>query len=439
MTKLSPQARGTVKVIFLTLFLDLVGFSIIFPLFPQLIDYYLRLNSENFLLKAIFNLMENITTLGGVAQTISPIVLFGGILGALYSFLQFVFTPFWGSLSDRIGRRPILLISVSGICLSYVIWFFSGNFTLLILSRLIGGIMGGNISTATAVMSDVTDEKTRTRGMAFVGMAFGAGFIFGPAIGGIASLMRLDEHFPVLKTWGVNPFSFPALIAFALAVINLIFIVMAFKETLPRERRGEHPSLRSANILKLLKPFGNKQINLTNFSYFSYILAFAGMEFTLTFLAVERLNYTSLQNGTMFIFIGTLMALIQGGYVRKYAHSVGEKKMALFGLFLLIPGLILLSRLHTEKILYLSLSFIAMGSALIIPCLTALVSFCATKETQGQVLGTFRSLGALARVIGPFAASVIYWRFGASTAYLVGTGMLFIPIALVSRIKIKSQ
>jgi MFS family permease len=159
------------------------------------------------------------------------------------------------------------------------------------------------------------------------------------------------------------------------------------------------------------------------------------MEFTLTFLAVERLGYTSLKNGYMFIFIGVLIALIQGGYVRRKAHQVGEKKMALMGFFSVLPGLLLIGFAHSTLTLYVGLTFLAIGSAMIIPCLTALVSLFASESDQGKALGTFRSLGALARAVGPFAASIIYWRLGSASPYFICSLFLIFPILMVTRLK----
>jgi len=330
--------------------------------------------------------------------------------------------------------RKIILMVDRAWGVSYFIWIFSGSFTLLILSRVIGGVMAGNISTATAVIGDITTEKTRSRGMAFVGIAFGTGFIVGPALGGLFSLIRLDEIYPNMVAHGFNPFSTPALLAMILSVINLIFIIKRFKETLPKENRGSTKHFRTANPLVLFKPLPQKGINLTNFTNFFFLMAFSGMEFTLTFLAVEKLGYSSLDNGFMFIYIGVLIALVQGGYVRRKAHQVGEKRMALMGMIITIPGLFILSIVESSLSLYLGLTFLAVGSAMIIPCLTTLVSLFASSQTQGQAIGTFRSMGALARVIGPFTASIVFWKFGASTAYIIGSILILIPIFLVSRL-----
>ncbi len=430
---LGKEAKSTVKIVFLTLFLDLIGFSIIFPLFPSLAEYYLRTDSDNFLLQNLFGALNAFASIGG--STISSIVLFGGILGALYSVLQFVAAPFWGSLSDKYGRKPILVISVFGLFVSYVLWFFSGSFTLLIIARVIGGLMGGNISAATAAVADVTDRSNRSKGMAFVGIAFALGFIFGPAIGGLLSLVNLSELYPSLESFGINPFSMPALFAAVLSLINLIFIMKSFKETLPKENRSNIEShQRSANPLKLFKPLPYREVNLTNYAYFFFIAAFSGMEFTLTFLALERLGYSSMDNAYMFIFIGLILAFVQGGYVRRKANIIGEKSMALRGLGFIIPGLLFIAFANSSFLLYVGLFFLATGSAMAIPTLTSLVSLYTPMESQGQSLGVFRSLGSLGRVFGPIVASLLYWKYGSVTPYIVGAIFLMLPIFIISKI-----
>ena len=432
---LDKKAKSTLGIVFLTLFLDLVGFSIIFPLFPALAKHYLTVDGDNYWLNLIFNSVANITAAGGVSDKISGIVLFGGALGALYSFLQFIAAPLWGAISDRIGRKPVLLVSVFGLALSYLLWFFSGSFTLLIFARLIGGIMGGNISTATAVVADVTTAKNRSKGMATIGIAFAFGFIIGPAMGGIFSLIRLDEMYPALTAYGVNPFSVPALIAFVLSAFNLVWIARKFKETLPPEKRGQGELNRTVNPIKLFKPLPYPGVNIVNVGHFLFLFAFSGMEFTLTFLAMERLGYTSLQNAYMFIFIGVIIALVQGGYVRRKAAIVGEKRMAMNGLVTTLPGLMLIAYASNSWMLYAGLFFLATGSSMAIPTLTSLVSLYTPAAEQGRSIGIFRSLGALARVVGPLLAAVIYWRVGGEAPYIYGSAFLLIPIIMISRLK----
>ncbi len=434
-TRMSKETKSSLKTVFLTIFLDLLGFSIIFPLFPTLAKHYLEVDSENFFLNKIFDLVAYISSFDSGNMAYSKIVLFGGILGALYSFLQFIAAPLWGSFSDKIGRKPILLYSLIGMMISYILWFFSGSFTLLIISRIIGGIMGGNISTATAVVADVTKPEDRSKGMAIIGIAFALGFVVGPAIGGITSLIDLTQIFPELKNYGVNPFSMPALVSFVLTFINLLMVYFTFKETLPASKRGQKTSERSANILKILKPLPFPGVNFINYAYLIFLTAFSGMEFTLTFLAFERLSFTSMDNAYIFIYIGFIMAFIQGGVVRRSAHKVGEKKMAMTGMILVIPGLLIIANAFTTGILYLGLFFLAIGSAMIVPCLTTLVTLYTPSESQGLSVGTFRSLGALSRVIGPLSAAIIYYKMGSKAPYFIGALIIILPIIMIYKLK----
>lgn len=436
---LSDNAKSTLKIVFFTLFLDLIGFSIIFPLFPSLAKHYLEVDGQNFFLNLIFNSISSLSGAEATSLNHTSIVLFGGALGALYSFLQFLAAPMWGGISDRIGRKPVLLISVACLALSYLLWFFSGSFTLLIFARFIGGIMGGNISTATAVVADVTEKGNRSKGMAFIGIAFAMGFILGPAIGGISSLLDLSALYPALKAYGVNPFSMPAAIAFILSALNLFYIARKFKETLPADKRGQGVSERTINPLKMFKPLPYAGVNLANFGHFLFLAAFSGMEFTLTFVAFERLSYSSMDNAYMFIFIGFIIAFVQGGVVRRKAATVGEKKMSVMGMTLALPGLLAIGYASSSWLLYVGLFFLAVGSAMVIPCLTSLVSMYTPAHEQGRSIGIFRSLGALARVIGPIVASIVYWNFGSAYPYLFGAAFLILPIILIARLPKPTQ
>lgn len=432
--KMPEASKKILKLMFLTMFLDLVGFSIIFPMFPAMAKYYLEVDSNNFFLSGMMNLISNIQSTAlnadGTPQ-MSTVVLFGGLLGALYSLLQFLAAPVWGAISDRIGRRPVLLISVFGLFISYVMWIFSGSFTLLIAARVVGGLMSGNLSIASAVVSDVTDASNRSKGMAVIGIAFACGFVFGPALGGILSLYNPLTTHPELASMGVNPFSTPAVLAAILCLVNFVTIFTSFPETL---KKSTDTVKRMISPLRVFKTFPMPGVNRTNFIYFLFITAFSGMEFTLTFLAVERLGYSSMDNAYMFIFIGFLLAMVQGGYVRRKAHQVGEIKMAFQGLLNVIPGLLILAFAQSTWMLYFGLFFLAIGSAMIIPCLTSLASLYAPAHVQGQNLGIFRSLGSLGRVIGPIYASLVYWKFGSMNAYIIGALLIALPALLVKKL-----
>ena len=422
----AERKKSPIGVLFLTVFVDLVGFSIIFPLFPDMLEHYA--GADSFFGGLIANLAE-LSGEQGEKRDFYTTVLFGGILGSLYSILQFLFAPMWGRLSDRIGRRPVLLMTIGGLCVSYLVWIFSGSFLLLIISRVLGGAMGGNISVATAAMADSTDEKNRAKGMGMIGMAFGLGFILGPAIGALLSSPSLN-----IQSWGLpglNPFSTAAAGAFLLSLWNLSWVMRSFKESLPEEERGKaHRAGRPISPLKLFRGFDIPGVSRTNMVYFIFLVAFAGMEFTLTFLAKDRLNYTSHDMMWIFIFVGLIIALVQGGVVRRMAPKLGEKKVTLCGLILLVPGLLITGTAQTGGMFYLGLAFLAVGSALATPCLTALASLYTPSDRQGEVLGTFRSLGALSRAVGPIIACAAYWRLGSEYPYYGAAALVLLPLLL---------
>lgn len=427
--------KQAMVVLFLVLLLDLIGFSIVFPVFPSLAKYYWEFDSDNLILQYFYKLLSLWYDAGSLQsplhQLIGPLVLFGGALGAVFSFLQFLAAPFWGTLSDKYGRKPILLITLSATCLSYFLWFWAQSFTILFLSRVLAGIMGGNISTATAIAADVSDQKTRSKTMALVGIAFGLGFMGGPILGGILSMLDLTIYFPQWVEYGVNPFSSLALVAFLLSFASLLVVWFKFEETLPPNRR-EIPSVhRTSNVFLLFKPLPYQGVNITNFVNFIYLTIFSGIEFTLVFLAYEYLSYNSFQNAVMFLFSGIVMIIVQGLFVRKKVSKIGEKKMAIMGLVSLIPGFIITGIATSTFLLFLGLYFISFGSAMVMPCLTALVSLYAPSTHQGKVLGVFRSLGALARAIGPILFAIIYWKMGGKWTYWLSSILMIIPIFMI--------
>ena len=413
-------ANIPLRIAFLIIFLDIMSFSLIFPIFPQLSRYYLENDGDNRLLRLIFDPLSSFQ---------DPTILFGGILGSLYSLLQFISSPLWGGISDKVGRRPVLILSTISMALSYALWIFANSFTLLVVARCLGGIMGGNISVATAVVADITDKKSRSKGMAVIGIAFALGFILGPALGGLFSLVRLDLLFPNLVSYGLNPFSAPALLGTLLSLLNLSILKTKFQETLSEGKT--RISERTINVLKIFY-IPNREAFLCCLAYFLFVVSFSGIEFTLAFLAAERFHFSSLDNAWMFVTVGILLALVQGGLVRNKASKVGEKKMSLIGLGLVVPGLVITGSAQSIATLYGGLFFLSVGSAMAIPCLTALVSLYSPSEHQGKILGIFRSLGALARVLGPLGASFLYWRLSSAYPYFVGAAFLVIPLGLVT-------
>lgn len=423
-----PERARATKIVFFTLVLELAGFSIIFPLFPAILDFYLPLEGEggNGLLSQWIAFLQNINPAEDPTPWMTA-VLFGGTLASLYGILQFIASPILGSLSDRFGRRRLLLFTLAGTAVSYLIWVFSGSFLLLVLSRLLGGLMAGNIAVATAAMADLTPSEKRSKGMALVGVAFGFGFIVGPLLGGFTAQFDLTERFPQLVAIGLNPFSVAALASLALTMVNLFWVWKFFPETMnlrepEKDQRVAVPRLGRAD---------SPEIDRANLTYFFFILGFSGLEFTITFLAVERFGFSPWQNGLLFLYIGFLLILVQGGFVRRVGPKLGEKKMALFGIFAAFLSLIMMGLAVTVGQLLIGLAFLSVGVGLTNPSLSALVSRYSSPSRQGYNLGLFRALSSLGRSIGPIIAGVLYFTFGAQNTYFVGAGLMVLPLLML--------
>ncbi|HJO27082.1 MAG TPA: MFS transporter [Planctomycetota bacterium] len=422
--------HAALGLVVLTVFIDMVGFSIIFPLFPALLEHYLALEGQQ---SAIGRLVSFLADLSG--GHFAVVTLFGGLLGSVYSVLQFLFAPIWGSLSDRIGRRPTLLFTLTGTALSYLMWVFAGSFRWLIAARLVGGLMAGNVSTASAVVADTSSPEERAKGMGLLGMGIGLGFVIGPALGGLASLWNPIESFPAAAAYGLNPFSGAAAIALALSSLNAIWAFARLPETLPQGSSAAsseaQTSRRPLNPFRALGRLRFPGLLRTNSAWFLYLLAFSAMEFTLTFLAAERLRYGPGDIALLFVFIGLTIAAVQGGLVRRLAPRYGERRLVIVGLLLHLPAFALLARVSTTPQIYGALFLMATGSALLMPCLSALVSRYTPADRQGLALGTFRSMGALARAGGPLLGGIIWWRLGSAAPYLGGALFMLLPLAIV--------
>lgn len=427
---MASSNRSILVLVFLVAFLDLVGFSVIFPLFPQMLEHYVAVEGPD---SAIARLLEALTRVAADQPNAKflVVVLFGGVLGSVYSLLQFLFAPVWGSLSDRIGRRPTLLLTLAGTVLGYAGWLFAGHFWVLVAARLVGGMMAGNLSTVSAVVADVTTSADRSKGMGIVGAAIGLGFIVGPAIGGASTLLILHDATDA-GALALNPFSGAAAIAMLLAVFNLGLAYLRFPETLPPERRGQvsHGHSRTANLRKMFTGVSSPGVRRVSIVGFLFTTAFAAMEFTLTFVAVERFSYTPRDNAIMFVFVGFVFVMVQGGVLRRLAPRFGDRRLAMMGLAMVIPGFLLVGFARSPGMLYTGLAAMSFGSALATPTLSALVSQYAPRDQQGLALGLFRSLSSLSRAIGPLLGGLLYWRFGGESPYVVGAILVLLPLLL---------
>lgn len=361
--------RSPLLVIFITVFIDLVGFGIVIPVLP----FY----AEG-------------TKFGATPSQV-------GLLFASYSVMQLVFAPILGRLSDKYGRRPILLASLLGTALGFLILGFATTLLMLFVGRIIDGISGGNISTAQAYIADVTTKEDRAKGMGLIGAAFGLGFVFGPAIGG------------VLSRWGINvPFLFAGSLAFANAIL-LYF-------TLPETVTPDHPARVSAasgrGWHQLVASLKNARLGFVLTIYFLSIVAFSIMTATFSLFMMFRLGYDAFHNGWVFAFVGVVSALIQGGLIGKLVKTFGEPWLVIVGGLLFTGSLFAIPFVTpvTGLVAILALgAAIAIGQALSAPSLSSLASKSASAGEQGGVLGVTQSVASLARAVGPSLAALLIY------------------------------
>lgn len=420
--------RLSLGVIFLTLYIDLIGFSIIFPLGPDLMEYYLKLEGRT---GALGWLLAQTDALARAFQidNYAP-VLFGGVLSSFFSILQFIFAPFWGAVSDRRGRRGVLLMTVTGTALSYLVWVCSGSFWLFLLSRIVSGAFSGNLSVATAAVADVTSREDRSKAMGLVGAAFGLGLVTGPTLGAITAHVNLLTYYPSLEQFGINPFSVPALVAFVLCLVNLVWIATRFPETLTPATRSEAREPRLRNPLSAIFGLKDPAVRRANLVAFVFSVAFVAMESALTFLATKRFGYTVRENGMLLGFLGLCAIVTQGYIVRKLLKVADEIRVLTFGLAFTAVGLLVIAYAGQPWMLYVGLAALALGSGLVNPSTSGLISLYAGAEEQGRVLGIFRSLGSLARAITPVLAGIAFWRFGSASVFVGGAVLSVVALTI---------
>ncbi|KAI8612059.1 major facilitator superfamily domain-containing protein [Chytriomyces sp. MP71] len=439
--------------IFIALLIDILAFTIILPLFPRILDYYSTVDGpvETSFYHTILVRVQAFRALIGGSGSRLDIVLFGGFIGSLFSFLQFIASPWIGSLSDRYGRKNVLLISMIGNALSMLLWIFSKSFFIFVLSRVVGGLTEGNVQMSIAMISDITTPETRSRGLALVGIAFSLGFTVGPPIGAYFASIDLIKEFPALKDYGINSYSSPAIFALVLIIIETAYMAAYLPETLGFKKEKPMTSAFTRSAAKRRTVSAKEQsskestesaVFLLSLFHFLYLFFFSGMEFTLTFLTYDRFNFSNKQQGKYLATLGIVAALVQGGYVRRFAHKyVSEKSIIIQGMISCSIGLFIIGNLAKgmdmgPRWLYIGAVFLAFTSGTVVTTLTSLASLTITgtkptneheesprniSENQGKYLGSFRSMGQLGRSMGPLAACSAYWVLGSPISYTIGS------------------
>ncbi len=348
--------KSPLFIIFLVVFIDLVGFGIVIPILP----YYAK-------------------TYGASATML-------GWLMTSYSAMQFIFAPIWGRLSDRIGRRPVLLGSMAGIALSMVILGLAPSLLWLFIGRAFAGICGANISTATAYIADVTSEKDRAKGMGLIGAAFGLGFIFGPAIGG------------VLSRFG---YSVPMFAAAALSLANIVFAYFKLAEPPgTQELRAQHRDRRfDRNAIR--ETMGDPRTRMAVLLFFIATVAITQMEVTFALFMQARYGFEAQGTGWLLAFMGIIMVVVQGGLIGRLSNRFGEARLILAGTIMMAIALVLMAQALHLSGLMIGVAVLGLGNGITNPSLMSLASHGAVPERRGATMGVYQSAGSLARVVGP--------------------------------------
>lgn len=433
--------------ILVIVFVDLLGLTIIIPLLP----------------------------LYATAFGANPFTI--GALGAAYPLMQFIGAPVLGRLSDRHGRKPILVISQIGTFIGFIILGFANALPLLFISRIIDGLSGANIATAQAAISDSTTEKTRTQGLGLIGAAFGLGFIIGPIITGIS-----------LKLSG-NNYHVPALAAAAFSAISILLSIVWLKETLPPEIRQQRTNKPSLSMDTMLTAVRHPAVGFLLLLMLAQQIAFGGFEQLVSLFTFSRLGLNAFNNSFLFVYLGIIIVIIQGGLIGKMSRRLGDRKLVLMGLLLLAIGLFAAAftpkqaippysiaeieaelstgeagfgktgltteeRISTQEIkvelpaetnkgwsglawLVVALIPTAVGGAVLRPTLNSLITKQVKEDEVGGILGISTGFSSAANALAPIMGGFIFQYAGATTLFVVWGALLavlwitavrFIPI-----------
>jgi MFS family permease len=382
-------------ILFVTVFLDLVGFGIIIPF----LAYYV----ESF---------------GARAAVV-------GLLRSSYSLAQFVFAPVWGRLSDRVGRRPILLLGLLGSVAGFTIFGLASTLSMLFLGRALMGIFGATIPTAQAAVADVTAPEDRARGMGLIGAAIGLGFILGPALGGLLANLSSVLQLPLFER---NPYALPCLASAALAASNLVAAAFFLPESLPKERRGSHIAERFSRLDQISRGLTDARIRRLLLTYFLFMLGFTMMEATLTLFIEGRIgagDHAQLVRrvGYLFGFIGIIQVALQGGLVGRLARAFGERQLLIAGCSITALSLAAMPAATSWAGIYGCAFGLACGHGLSQPSISSLISRASPAESQGGALGISQSAASLARVLGPAMGGALFQQVAPSSPYIVAAAL----------------
>ncbi len=378
-------------VLFLTVFIDVIGFGIIIPLLP----FY----AENF--------------------GASPALI--TLLFSCYSFMQFLFAPFWGSLSDRIGRRPILLLSIGGSCLSYLWCGLATSLWMLFASRLLAGFMGGTIVTAQAYISDITTPDDRTKGMGMIGASLGLGFTLGPAIGGLLAGSNPEQ---------VN-YQLPLLAASGLSLCAFIFAFFSLPKLGKTQPHGESTTASvSQRLSGLIETLQSPLINVLIGVFFLIVLGLLGAQTTLALWLERKFSWGPQQTGYLLMFCGIVATILQGGLIGSLCKRFGEITLLVSGICLLGMGLFLVPFSATLGLLLGAMILLTIGECLSKTAIRSLLSQLVKAQETGKILGIAQSASSLGAILGPGLGGLIFSSMGKDFPFFNGAFLMLMATIL---------
>ncbi|MEP6945622.1 MAG: MFS transporter [Acidobacteriota bacterium] len=353
-----------ILIIFVTIVIDLIGFGIVIPVLPYFVE--------------------------GEAFKATPFQL--GLLVASFSIMQFIFSPIFGSVSDRYGRRPVLLFSLLGTAAGFMLVGTATTMWMVFAGRILDGITGGNISTAQAYIADVTSRKNRAKGMGLIGAAFGIGFVLGPAIGGILSKFGMQV---------------PFLFAAGMALCNSVALYFFLPESLKKDA-ADRPKRSMNRFAELFDSLTDTRFRMVTLINFLIVTGFSIMTTSFALYTLNRFGYDAAQNGYLFAYIGVLAILMQGGIFGRLAERVGESPLVIAGCLMLAVSLFVVPFVGPQwgglAGLLIGMAFFSIGNSIASPALTTLASKNASESEQGKALGVMQSGASLARAVGPLIA-----------------------------------
>lgn len=386
--------KTPLAIIFLITFIDLLGFGIVIPIIPSYAE-------------AGFGASD----------------LMVGFVVASFSFSQLLFTPIWGRMSDRFGRRPILLFGLALTVVSYLMFGLAQSLEMLIASRLLAGIGGANISAAQAYISDVTRPEERARGMGLIGAAFGLGFVFGPFIGG------------ALVGYGHQV---PGYAAAAISAVAFVTALIALPESLHRGASAQAATHAGANAAtvssfstrQLIDALARPRIGVLLILFFLITFGYANIYATFPMISMRLYGFSEREVGYLFGFIGVIGAITQGGLIRTLSTRYDERLLFLVGALLTSAGLAAIPYAGGTGLLLVVLAVLSFGTGVMTPSCLSMISRHADERQQGGVLGINQALGALARVLGPIWGAFAFDAFGIPWPFLTGGIVLFVVVLL---------